>query len=344
MSDGSTIEWLSWPGYRPASWNPARDCTGQVRLYEANLLLPLKWRAPRCTFVNSTSDLFHERLPDEAIDRVFAVMALCPQHLFICTTKMAERMREYFDRCSKPDPDGFVAEDIRVALTTISQTPSRRERCPALKKIPLGKFCQQIAWPLPNVVLGVSVEDQATADERIPHLLATPAACRMVSAEPLLSAVTLFEHDEFDDKWVGPGVISDVVRQPGTPNEPEEWIDGSYPGIDWVITGGESGHDARPAHPEWFRSIRDQCRAANVAYFHKQNGEWAPGGPPRTGVLLPRPISLALDGTYQDIHALPRNTAIKIGNGEVLMARVGKYRAGRLLDGRTHDEFPETSR
>lgn len=268
MSDNCKIEWLDWPGYKSASCNCVKGCTrvsegcrhcyaermaarfskpgqwghgiaemrgseprwtGVVELDEAKLLLPLTWRAPRCIFVNSTSDLFHERLPDDAIYRVFAVMALCPQHRFIVLTKRAERMRRYFERCAK------------------------------LIKTRLGTFCQKVVWPLPNVVVGVSIEDQSTADERIPHLLATPAACRMVSAEPLLGPVDLPK----------------------------------LGGLSWVVTGGESGPGARPAHPEWFMSIRDQCSAAGVAYFHKQNG----------------------------------------GSN--------KKSAGRLLDGREHNEFPE---
>lgn len=188
MSDGTTIEWLDQPGYKAASWNPTRGCTrvsegchhcyaevmaarfsgpgqwghgfaemrggdhrwtGRVELVEDQLLMPMKWRKPRCIFVNSTSDLFHERLPDEAIDRVFAVMALCPQHRFIVLTKRPERMRNWFS----------------IGLRCVARVFDAAERA--------GGTVDGV-WPLPNVWIGTSVEDQATADERIPHLLATP--------------------------------------------------------------------------------------------------------------------------------------------------------------------------
>lgn len=264
MSLNSKIEWLDFPGYRPASWNPTRGCTrasegcrhcyaermaarfsdpgqwghgiaemrnGQARWTSLVELAdgykvdaPIRWRTPRCIFVNSTSDLFHEKLTVSAIHAVFSVMGRCPQHLFIILTKRAERMRSY---------------------------------CYALT-------------PLPNVILGVSVEDQATADERIPHLLATPAACRMVSYEPAIGAVDFFSFDEFDRCLVGPGVIRSGGVQGGTQHEPPEWFDDSYAGIDWIVAGGESGPGARPSQIEWFESVREQCRAAGVAYFQKQ--------------------------------------------------------------------------
>ena len=318
MSDGSSIEWLGWPGYRPATWNPVKGCsrvssgctrcyaevmaarfskpgqwghgiaemrggdhrwTGRVELDEAKLLLPLRWRSPRCIFVNSTSDLFHEKLPDEAIDRVFAVMALCPQHIFIVLTKRAERMMERLS-------DGFVAEDVRVALTSLPQTPSRR--------------CQQVVWPLPNVILGVSVEDQATADERIPHLLATPAACRMVSAEPLLGFVRFLE--VLGDDWLASGKS------------------GERRGVDCVVAGGESGPGARPSHPDWFRAIRDQCHAACVPFFFKQWGAW---------------VSVSEIAGHGDHHHFDDGATVR---------RVGKHRAGRQLDGREWTAFPEVGR
>ena len=306
MSDGSSIEWLAWPGYRPASWNPTRGCsrasegcrncyaevmaarfskpgqwghgiaemrggdhrwTGRVELDEAKLLLPLRWRSPRVIFVNSTSDLFHERLPDEAIDRVFAVMALCPQHRFIVLTKRAERMR-----------DRLMADAwLRVARAAVAMMPSSL------------RFSNVIGtddwWPLPNVILGVSVEDQATADERIPHLLATPAACRMVSAEPLLGPADLTRICILAKRpgSVRSGIHVDALAgryvESGLSYHGDWDISGPPPAADtpprrlhWVVSGGESGHGARPMRVEWVRSIVQQCKAAGVPCFVKQMG------------------------------------------------------------------------
>ena len=141
--------------------------TGRVELIESKLLEPLHWKKLRRVFVNSMSDLFHENLPDEAIDRVFAVMALTPHITYQVLTKRAERMREYLTHRLR---------DINW------RTIMRREHNEAVAAI-------RMHWPLPNVWLGVSVEDQQRADERIPQLLRTPAAKRFVSYEPALAAV-----------------------------------------------------------------------------------------------------------------------------------------------------------
>ena len=184
---------------------------------------------------------------------------------------------------------------------------------------------RDIPRPLPNVWLGVSAEDDRWAKIRGDALREIPAAVRFFSFEPLL------------------GPMRDV----------------DLSGIDWVITGGESGAGARPAHPEWFRSIRDQCVAADVAYLHKQNGEWAqdvthyPANPecgidePYTVLNIPRD---AKDRNRCALH-LAGMTALRPGNefnpferghpGWTVMRRIGKHRAGRELDGRTWDQYPE---
>jgi protein gp37 len=206
--------------------------TGRVELIEDKLGEPLRWRKPRRIFVNSMSDLFHEALPDEAIDRVFSVMALRPQHQFQILTKRPGRMLEWGATVT-PDRIDSIIEQL-----------SRPE----------------FEWPLPNVWLGVSVEDQATADERIPLLLQTPAAVRFVSYEPALTEIDI-------ERWLyktcrkyDPEIqICDGPNCPGR-------------GVDWVIVGGESGPGARPLEIEWVRSTVRQCRAANVACFVKQLG------------------------------------------------------------------------
>lgn len=162
--------------------------TGRVKLDERKLLDPLYWRKPRRVFVNSMSDLFHESLSDEAIWRVFAVMAATPHITYQILTKRAERMRYWLTNgCATSWSQGLA----RSIEQFIGPGPPPR-------------------WPLPNVWLGVSCEDQQRADERIPHLIQTPAAMRFVSLEPLIEAV-------------------DVRR----------YLTGAIH-LDWVIVGGES--------------------------------------------------------------------------------------------------------
>lgn len=159
-------------------------------------------------------------------------------------------------------------------------------------------------WPLPNVWLGVSVEDQPAADERIPLLLHTPAAVRWISAEPLLGTIDL------DDE------LADGLHALGCGGGHDCGCGAS--GLDWVVAGGESGPKARPSHPDWFRSLRDQCAAAGVAFHFKQWGEWL--GPIQDGAMLPN-----------------RDQII---NASDVSVRIGKKAAGRTLDGRIHDEYP----
>jgi protein gp37 len=233
-------------------------------------------------FVNSMSDLFHEALPNEAIDKVFAVMAMCPQHTFQVLTKRPERML--------------------VQLGTRS--------------------------PLPNVWLGVSVEDKATADERIPLLLQTPAAIRFVSYEPALAAINL-----------EPYLVCVECAEGRTDQRADRGDVCSREILDWVIAGGESGPNARPAHPDWFRSVRDQCQAAGVPFFFKQWGEWVPASQVETKVGT---ITHAMtpDGRYttcdcESMMALDAECRQWEG-----LRKVGKKAAGRLLDGREWNEFP----
>lgn len=226
-----------------------------VQCHEGRLDWPLKWKKPRRIFVNSMSDLFHEAVPDEFIDRVFAVMALCPQHTFQILTKRPERMRRY---CSNND----TMERVMKAVAFVLEGSGSRVNVNFVDDGFSGVR-------LNNVHLGVSCENQETADERIPLLLQTPAAVRFVSAEPLLSELELFDTSE--GVLRGVAVIRDgcVNRAPGEPDDP---IDTSFPGLDWVIVGGESGHGARPCDVGWIRSIVEQCKAAEVACFTKQLG------------------------------------------------------------------------
>jgi protein gp37 len=261
--------------------------TGKVRLWPPTLTMPLKRRRPTAYFVDSQSDLFHEDLPDADIDRVFAVMAQCPQHTFQILTKRAARMRDYF-----ADPE---ARRAAWAIHAGAEAVAAR------------------GWPLPNVWLGVSVDDQIRAEERIPDLLATPARIRFLSCEPLLGAVDL----------TGLGARRVNALRPC----PEGGAR-----VDWVIVGGESGPDARPMHPAWPRALRNQCRTHGVAFFLKQWGNWAPDekadAPGEVRAIRP------------DGHVISAVAAETAPPGTAWMRRTGKKRAGRELDGRTWDEAP----
>jgi protein gp37 len=372
MAETSSIEWTD------ATWNPITGCSvvspgctncyamklaggrlqhhpsragltvaskagpvwnGQVRLNRDWLDQPLRWGRPRRIFVCAHGDLFHEDVPDAWIDQVFARMALSPQHTFQVLTKRAARMRAYvagaFDR-------------IVIAMMQLVEQgwPIVRDTMEAF-----GLPWRQPAsaddwWPLSNVWLGVSAEDQARADERIPELLATPAAVRFLSAEPLLGPIDLrtwignVHHHPDND--VAAAAVQAVVRAAKAKM--------GFVGLDQVILGGESGRGARPMHPDWARQVRDDCAAASVPFFFKQWGafsEFEAGEPNRV-------VEVGSDEADAILEFLPGRAAWVHADGRVwhraddlpeetparLMVNVGKKAAGRLLDGRTHDGMP----
>jgi protein gp37 len=266
VSDNSAIEWTD------ATWNPVTGCTKvspgcdhcyaetfaerwrgtpghhfeqgfDVTLRPERLDQPLKWRKPRRVFVNSMSDLFHEQVPDDYIVTVFTRMWWSPQHTFQVLTKRHGRMRSLVPRIE--DRLREMEHDLDLLD---APTPLR--------------------WPLPNVWLGVSVEDQKRADLRIPALLDTPAAVRFLSCEPLLGPVDLRRISRPSGQQ--PEMVLDVVGQ--RYGVPGRWQAPTSHRIDWVIVGGESGPRARPMDPAWARSLRDQCTAAGVPFFFKQAG------------------------------------------------------------------------
>ena len=202
------------------------------------MTLPLHWKRPARIFVSSTSDIFHENLPDEAIDKIFAVMALAPQHTFQVLTKRAERMRDYFAEGRE-----------RMHTRWLWAARSAIQCYKAGAAIP-GEF------PLPNVWLGVSAERQQEADERIPLLLRTPAAVRFISAEPLIGPVDLDAVRAFRTIWWD-------TKTPG--GRPPVGV-----GLDWVICGGESGPNRRAMDLAWAYSLLAQCDSAGVSFFMKQ--------------------------------------------------------------------------
>ncbi|MBS7699200.1 MULTISPECIES: phage Gp37/Gp68 family protein [unclassified Chelatococcus] len=258
---------------------------------DAILTQPLRWKRPRRVFVNSMGDLFHESVPDDWIDRVFAVMALAPQHSFQVLTKRSARMRDYL--CTRAG-DWVLELSRAVREASLVKWADRPDRATP-------------RWPLPNVWLGVSAEDQRRWEERIPDLKATPATVRFVSAEPLL----------------GP-IVGDIS------------------GLDWIIVGGESGPGSRPMHPDWARSIRDQCAAAGVPFFFKQWGDWS--------VALDRSREdpdWSADYGYKLSRTRPDIAWLNLEGGSGfhgerfhVMRRIGKRSAGRLLDGIEHNAMP----
>lgn len=286
------IEWTD------AVWNPVTGCTkvspgcdncyaeriterfhgpgsfAEVKLHDDKLDAPLRWRKPRMVFVNSMSDLFHDSIPDEFIARVWAVMAATPQHTYQILTKRHGRMRS------------LLGKGADHMLSLLGPPAGATNHAP---------------WPLPNVWLGVSVEDQKRARLRIPALLETPAAVRFLSCEPLLGPVNL---DDVD------GLSTLAPDWAGSPY-PGAGTGARHPLLDWVIAGGESGPGARPMHQAWARVLRDQCRSAGVPFFFKQWGQWAP------------------DGDHPDMSI----------NHSMVWFR-SKKDAGRLLDGQTWDQFP----
>ncbi|MCH7650677.1 MAG: phage Gp37/Gp68 family protein [Nitrospinae bacterium] len=281
---GTGIEWTHIPGYRGERWNPVTGCTKvsdgcthcyaegiakrfwgdrdftDVQCHDDRLEIPLHWPKPRAIFVNSMSDLFHEDVAFEFIDQVLALAALCTQHIFMVLTKRPERMVEYF----KDDTHKPLAE-TRGACVGREVGYILKER---------GEWKQEWetvdpywwSWPLPNLWLGVSIEDQQTADQRIPELLKAPAAVRFVSYEPALGPVD-FTHMDVEKaghkEWCFINALTGDHTDMGRPCPP-------VPKLDWIICGGESGPGARPMDLQWARDARDQCRDANVPFFMKQ--------------------------------------------------------------------------
>lgn len=317
---------------------------GQVRFNAEWLTQPLRWTKPRMIFVAAHGDLFHDGVTDDQLDQIFAVMALCPQHTFQVLTKRPERMRAYF--LGEPSRE----QEIGQAIIEAGRDHGIVD--------PLWNF----ALPLPNVWLGVSVEDQVRADERIPVLLDTPAAVRWISAEPLLGPVDLepwlsWKGDYLpgpDDRCWGCGSCDTdcptcprqkaVFTYPEGPADTDgvpEWIAEHRMTLDWVVAGGESGPGARPMHPDWARQLRDQCAAAGVPFLFKQWGAWTPGVNACRGVTRTEQTATWFNDTWDYGQLTPRESQELHVNDEPDLFLLGKKAAGRLLDGVLHDSFPE---
>ena len=270
---------------------------------------PLHWRKPRRVFVNSMSDLFHDQVPDAFILHTFAIMALADSHTFQVLTKRPGRMASLLGR------HGF-ADDVQRTMTYLvdNGAPVTGAKVSEIRGR-AGAWLPLTTFPLRNVWLGTSVESQKWADVRIPKLLETPAAVRFLSCEPLLGPVDLV-----------PPLKS--------------WADGRAVQINqnlhWVIVGGESGRGARPMHPDWARTLRDQCAAAAVPFFFKQWGAWGPS----PGGVRPGDVCLSADG-FSDTAGTDYVCFANESDGETMRLYRSKEAAGRELDGRTWDEYPQ---
>lgn len=248
--------WGRWQGLTGRSDSGPR-WTGKVRLHEERLDLPLRWhagtgeRGPRRIFVCSMGDLFHPEVPDAFIDRVFTVMLLAPQHRFQLLTKRPERMLQY---CNDPS--------LYQRLVGIVD----REVRPKYLQATMGVYIAARALP-PWLWVGVSVENQETADQRGPLLLATPAETRFVSVEPQLEPVDLSGW-----LWGRATPCIDCPRDLDCDCGFRTRRANGEASIDWVICGSETGPGARPLDPAWARDLRDQCVGAEVPFFLKQMG------------------------------------------------------------------------
>jgi protein gp37 len=345
MGDRSAIEWCD------ATWNPLIGCarvsegcrhcyaermakrlqamgqeayagtvdhngrwTGKVSFVQSALDLPFKWRKPRRIFVNSMSDIFHPSVSDSWRNDILHIIKATPRHTYMILTKRPEEMAAYFAWDHGP----------------------------------------KYGAPMPaNLWLGVSVEDQATADARIPWLLRTPAAVRFASYEPALGPVdfTRVPFTDGDGRHRQDALTGHAyMHGTGRDDNPDMLVridKPLLPRLDWVICGGESGPNARPMHPDWARGVRDQCAETRVPFFFKQWGEWLPDSQFQSAGIDDDPECSRFECAFWDPdfdkwemvgraiwcdwNDYPEDSGV---------GRVGKARAGRLLDGVTHDAFP----
>lgn len=369
MSDKTGIEWTD------ATWNPVTGCSKvsqgckycyaerdwarlsanpgtkyfgrdftEVATHAEVLPLPCRWTKPRRIFVNSMSDLFHEAVSFEFIAAVFGVMAAASWHTFQVLTKRPERTLEFFAWLdAHPERAEFDSARLQEKYPGADWRPFLCADL-ASRVLPDGGDGLRVAidgqWPLPNVWLGVSVEDQAAADERVPLLLRVPAAVRFLSIEPLLGPISLTSCGHIAPDEDGPDRIGYMVG-------PDDGKSGLWPtraealaksGLHWVIVGGESGPKARPMHLDWARDLRDQCTATGVPFLFKQWGEYVPA---ELALVegRPEPWRIAQNGSraWSPTESLqPRDTWVPVA-----LWKPGKRVAGRLLDGVEHNGYPE---
>lgn len=283
----------------PHKWNrkAAASGTGVPPVVDSDNPSSALARRPR-VFCASLADVFEDRPELEAPRaRLFELIASTPNLDWLLLTKRPENLSTMFPFLSGSAIGSRLNDNLPIKHLLTG-----------------GPY-------LPNVWLGVSVENQATADQRIPLLLQIPAAIRFLSIEPLLAPIDL-------------SYYLDVLQLHG------RWVPNAmhYPyGLHWVICGGESGPHARPMHPDWPRNLRDQCAAANVPFFFKQWGEWSPNNAVNPGGDLRRDVERGLVVHHHNGRELDGH----FRRGDAYLRKVGKHAAGRTLDGRIHSAFPQ---
>ncbi|MGY1548318.1 DUF5131 family protein [Streptomyces sp. MN6] len=316
------------------------DWSGKLNLLDDRLDKPYRWKKPRRVFVNSTSDLFHDQVPDLYLTRIFEVMEANPQHTFMILTKRHARMRSFLKRRHQ--------QRLDYAAKWNNHPDEGKRNCPAARD------ARARAVPPANIWVGVSVENQEWANTRIPVLLDTPAAVRFLSCEPLLGPVDLKQAVRVMGSERGHGLTASFVHAGGC-------CERKFHGIDWVIVGGESGPRARPMHVDWARSLRDQCAGAGIPFFFKQHGEYLcarvedddrfsggrayddPSGGRSSATLRERgPSGTFRGGTTRLMEPGDATRSTVMLDPDTIAVRVGKKQAGRLLDGREHNAFPDT--
>lgn len=295
-------------------WGPHAE---RRRTSEANWKKPLLWNKKaaaagirRRVFCTSLGDVFDNQVPPEWRADLWRVIDETPNLDWLLLTK-------------RPQNAAAMIEAARRSILCDFKGDAKH-----------------VAWPWPQVWLGTTAENQEEADRRIPHLLRVPATVHFLSVEPMLGPLDLRQYLEGQEEH---GV--DLTREVGAK---VGCAIGWRPPVDWVIAGGESGPDARPCHPDWLRSIRDQCAIAGVPYFLKQWGEWVPhtlrpggdlGGDVRAGR-----VRIVHPSGRDDVEILRETDGKRQTEpGSRYMERVGKKRAGAMLDGREHREFPHVS-
>jgi protein gp37 len=321
-------------GERTDDWN------GTIKFVEKHLLDPLKWKTPKRIFVNSMSDLFHENVSDEVRDKIFAVMALCPQHTFQILTKRPQAMLNYV----------LLAEErVREIVAFYSDTWGAHKQAEALggkwispQRDSMGRVelegyfdCIEFKWPMSHVMLGASAENQKYYDERIEDLRIIHDAkwTTFLSLEPLLGPINVeYSPSYYPD---GPPMCCNGTDCGcrGLPVEPPMVY-----AADWVIVGGESGHDARPMQSSWASDIQRACARWNIPYFFKQQGMWVDAGHEEFG-KLPAGRMAYYDSQGNIVPKCDPRLADE--NADVTtMKWVGRKRAGKTLYGKRYHEFP----
>lgn len=331
MSDGTKIEWTD------ATWNPITGCSvtspGCKHCYAMKLAgTRLKHHPSRAGLTIDTNNgpvwngdvRFNEQWFDQPM------RWRRPRMVFVCA---------HGDLFHESVPNTW----IDLVFSAMALSPQHIFQVLTKRASRMRDYIDSRSfskYPLPNVWLGVSVENQEAADERIPLLLDTPAAVRWISAEPLLGPVDLNRILVNRER----GLHGSALHE-----HHDDCYYSSECQLDWVVVGGESGEHARPMHPDWARSLRNQCEAAGVPFFFKQWGEWTEEDPGETahkdcaGVMPSGGAVLCSEGyqpPWDTMERLNESGGVRL-DGRTLMFHVGKKRAGRLLDGVQHDGYPK---